>query len=230
MRRCFITGGSGAIGSALVAEFAQDYAVYFTYLTNGNAASALAKSSGSVAIRCDVTDEEQVEKAAGIAGNCDLVINNSGIAGKENQLFTDTSPAEWNKMLAVHLNGAYLITRAFLPAMIRRKNGLVIFMSSVWGVHGASCEVAYSAAKAGLIGMTKALAKECAPSNVRVNCIAPGAVASPMNARFSPEELADISLLGKVGTPEDVARAARYLEQSGFVTGTILNVDGGTNN
>ena len=134
-------------------------------------------------------------------------------------------------MMAVHLGGAFNMTKAVIPDMIRRKKGSIINISSVWGVHGASCEVPYSTAKAGLIGFTKALAKELAPSGITVNCVAPGVIDSPMNnAHLSEEEMKELieqTPLGRLGTAQDVADAAVYLASAGFVTGQVLGVDGG---
>jgi 3-oxoacyl-[acyl-carrier protein] reductase len=198
-KRALITGGSGAIGSALVREFSADYEVIFTYLNN--------EVTGGV--KCDITDRKAVFKLINEYPHVNLLINNAGIS--QYKLFTDITIDEWNRMFAVNLTGAFNVTQAVLPAMIRRKSGVIVNISSIWGEVGASCEVAYSAAKAGLIGFTKALAKEVEPSGIKVHYIAPGAVESPMNIGFSEEELLSASPSGKILTPEDVAREVRRI-------------------
>lgn len=207
MKRALITGGSGAIGAALVREFASDYEVIFTYLNNAENAANLEKETGACAVKCDVCDREGIFKLINEYPHFDLLINNAGIS--QIKLFTDTTPRDWEEMLAVNLTGAFNFAQAVLPAMLRRKSGVIINVSSVWGETGASCEVAYSAAKAGLIGFSKALAKEVEPSGVFVGYIAPGAVESPMNAGFSEAEL--IEATGELLKPEDVAKNIKNL-------------------
>ena len=228
MKTAVITGGSGAIGSALVAEFAGDYRVIFTYLKNRNKAEEIAKKYGAEAVCCDITSEDDIRKLCDVTNRCDLLINNAGISSIG--LFTDMSYSAVSDIVNTDLLGAMLVTKVFLPLMICRKSGCIINISSIWGVHGASCEVAYSAAKAGIIGFTKALAKETGMSGVRVNCIAPGLVESEMNSHLSAEEIEKFlyeTSLGRIGKPSDIAHAARYLLQADFVTGQVLGVDGG---
>jgi len=197
--RALITGGSGAIGQALVKEFGSDYEVIFTYLNNEVAGG----------IKCDITDREAIYKIVQEYPHFDLLINNAGIS--QIKLFTETTAGDWERMLAVNLTGAFNVTQAVLPAMLRRKSGVIINVSSIWGEVGASCEVAYSAAKAGLIGFSKALAKEVEPSGIKVHYIAPGAVESPMNAGFSEEDLKEACPTGKVLTPQEIAKQVRKL-------------------
>lgn len=158
-----------------------------------------------------------------------MLINNAGIS--QIKMLSDVTELDWYNMIDVHLTGAFNMTKAVLPFMINRKQGSIINISSVWGVYGASCEVPYSTVKAGLIGFTKSLSKEVAPSGITVNCIAPGVIDSPMNnAHLSPDEMNELiaeTPLGRLGTPDDVAQAAVYLAFAGFVTGQILGVDGG---
>ena len=228
MKTAVITGGSGSIGSALVAEFSAEYRVIFTYLKNRNKAEEIAKKYGAEAVQCDVKFESDIKKLCSMTDSCDLLINNAGISGIG--IFTDMSDCAINDIISTDLVGSMLVTKALLPFMISRKNGCIINISSIWGAYGASCEVAYSAAKAGLIGFTKALAKEVGPSGVRVNCIAPGLIDSEMNAHLSSEELEEFAngtSLCRIGKPSDIAQAARYLSQAEFVTGHILGVDGG---
>ncbi|MCL2696617.1 MAG: SDR family NAD(P)-dependent oxidoreductase [Oscillospiraceae bacterium] len=214
-KRALIIGGSGAIGKALVREFSSDYEVIFTYLNNEACASALEAQSRTAGIKCDITDREAVFKFINEYPHFDLLVNNAGIS--DIKLFTDITVHEWNRMLAVNLTGAFNVTQAVLPTMIRRKSGVIINVSSIWGEVGASCEVHYSAAKAGLIGFSKALAKEVEPSGIRVHYIAPGAVESPMNSGFAEEELLGACIFnegGKVLKPEDVAKEIRLIIDS----------------
>jgi 3-oxoacyl-[acyl-carrier protein] reductase len=222
-----ITGGTGTIGSAMVEIISKRYDVVFTYLHNKNKADELVHLYGAQAYRCDITDINISQRIAR-KHNADLLINNAGIT--QTKLFQDITELDWYKMMDVHLTGTFYFTQAFLPAMISRKSGCVINISSVWGVTGASCEVHYSTAKAGMIGFTKALAKEVGPSNVRVNCIAPGVIPGNMSKRLNPEELDSLrenTPLQRLGTAKDVAVAALYLAGAEFVTGQILGVDGG---
>ena len=160
----------------------------------------------------------------------DALICNAGTA--YTGLFQDMTVDEWDDLFALHSRGAFLATRAFLPGMLSRREGSILYISSMWGQVGASCEVAYSACKAALIGMTKALAKECGPSHVRVNCIAPGVIETDMLSGYSKEDLAalaDETPLQRLGNPRDVARAALFLSgrEADFITGQVLGVNGG---
>ncbi|MCL2637789.1 MAG: SDR family NAD(P)-dependent oxidoreductase [Oscillospiraceae bacterium] len=202
-KRALITGGSGAIGAALVREFSSDYEVIFTYLNNKTT------QIGATGVKLDITDREAVFKLINEYPHFDLLVNNAGIS--DIKLFTDITSADWNHMLAVNLTGAFNVTQAVLPAMISRKSGVIVNVSSIWGEVGASCEVHYSAAKAGLIGFSKALAKEVKPSGIRVHYIAPGAVESPMNSGFTEDELLAACPSGKVLMPKDVAKEIRLL-------------------
>ena len=223
-----ITGGSGAIGSALVREFAKTDDVIFTYNTNGEQVCENALS-----LQMDVCDpnsvNEAVERVLREYSHIDILVNNAGVSLIKP--FLDTTAEEWRRVLDVDLNGVFNVTKAVVPSMVRRQSGAVVNVSSVWGVHGASCEVAYSAAKAGVIGFTKALAKELAPSGITVNAIAPGVIDSPMNsAHLSEQELAELAKetpLGRLGKPDEVAQAVRALAENRFITGQVLGVDGG---
>lgn len=228
MKTAIITGGSGAIGAALAAEFSKDYSVVITYNTNRAAAEKAAEQFGVNAVQCDVSQPSEMKKLEPFLNDCRLLINNAGIS--QIKLFTDITDEDWDRMVGVNLSGVFYTSRAVAPSMIRRKNGCIINISSVWGVYGASCEVHYSAVKAGVIGMTKALSKELGPSGISVNCIAPGVIDTPMNAHLSAEEMSELvecTPLGRLGSPEDIAHAARFLESSRFTTGQILGVDGG---
>lgn len=228
MKTAVITGGSGSIGNALVEEFSADHRVIFTYFNNKAKAEETAKKYGAEPFYLDQLDINDILKLKDILTSCDLLINNAGISS--NKLFTDLSDEELKRITDIDLTGAMLLTKAILPIMIRQKRGCIINISSIWGVYGASCEVAYSAAKAGIIGFTKALSKEVGLSGVRVNCIAPGMIDSTMNSHLSDEEISEFlnsTALCKIGSPKDVAQAARYLSEAEFVTGQVLGVDGG---
>lgn len=228
-----ITGGTGAIGSAMVREFAKTNDVATIYKSSDDKAIQLEKQTGCKAYKADVSSALEVAAAVhqiiSDFGKINVLINNAGIS--QIKLFSDVTELDWYNMVDVHLTGAFNMTKAVLPDMIKHKQGSIINISSVWGVYGASCEVPYSTVKAGLIGFTKSLSKEVAPSGITVNCIAPGVIDSPMNnAHLSPDEMNELiaeTPLGRLGTPEDVAKAAVYLASAGFVTGQVLGVDGG---
>ena len=228
MRTAIITGGTGAVGAALVEEFAADYDVVFTYHKNKEAPDALAEKFRATPVKCDLAQPEDLRGLGEYADECRLLVNNAGISLIKP--INDVTDEEWQSMTDIDLSAVFLLTRDISRGMIRRKNGCIINISSVWGVYGASCEVAYSAAKAGVIGFTKALAKELGPSGIRVNCIAPGVIESPMNAHLNRDEmreLIDATPLMRIGKPHHIAHAARFFEQNDFTTGQVLGVDGG---
>lgn len=233
----FVTGASGGIGSEICRTLCKmGYNVAAAYNHDGEGAGRLAKELGEVLlpVHCDVTDRGSINKACAKThdafGEVSLLVNNAGSAYVG--LFTDMSEEEIDRVVNVNLVGAMLVSQAFLPDMIRRKNGCIINISSMWGEVGASCEVVYSAAKAGLIGFTKALAKEEGLSGIRVNCIAAGLIDTPMNAMLSDEDvrtLLEEIPLSRVGRPFDVAQAVGFLagDNSSYITGAVLNVNGG---
>ena len=235
MLTALITGGSRGIGAAMVRAFcASGYRTAFFYLNSEEAAKALSAATGAVAIRCDVRSGASVADACAEAvrqlSHIDVLINNAGVA--QQKLFTDITDEDWDSMIGTHLSGAFYVTRAVLPGMISRRFGRIVNISSIWGQVGASCEVHYSAVKAGLIGMTKALSKEAAPSGVTVNCICPGVIETDMLSSFTQEDLACLAEetpVGRLGTPEEIARCALWLadEKSSFITGQIIGVNGG---
>ena len=235
MKTVLITGGSRGIGSELVRHFAKNgYSVAFTYKSSVNEASDLAKETGALAIRADSAVESDVlfavKKTVESFGGIDCLINNAAISSFS--LFTDITLEEWNNMVSVNLTGAFLYSKAVIRDMLKRKRGRIINITSMWGLVGASCEVHYSATKAALIGMTKALAKELGPSGITVNAIAPGVINTEMNARLSDEDkeiLVNDTPLMRIGEPRDVAEAAYFLagEGASFITGEVLNVSGG---
>ena len=238
----FITGGSRGIGAAAVLAFARaGYNVAFTYNSHPDAADAVRRQVEEInpgglylAIRADAGDPAQVRAAVARAeqelGSLQVLVCNAGIA--QVKLFTDTTDEDWRRMLDVNLSGAFYVTRAVLPGMISLKSGSIVNVSSVWGQVGASCEVHYSAAKAGLIGLTRALAKEVGPSGVTVNCVCPGVIQTDMLGDFTGSDLAALAEetpLGRLGTPQEVAAAILWLCQgdAAFVTGQVIGVGGG---
>lgn len=236
MKTAVVTGASRGIGEAAARLLsAKGYRVALNYCHSRERAECVAAElPGSFAIGADVSAPDavarMVEEVSRRFGTVDLLVNNAGIA--QQKLFTELSEQDWDRMFDVTVKGMFLTCRAFLPGMIRRQAGKIINISSIWGVTGASCEVHYSAAKAAVIGLTKALAKEVGPSGITVNCIAPGVIQTEMNQSLSPavlDSLREETPLGRIGTPEDVARAVLFLsEESGsFITGQVLGVNGG---
>ena len=232
-----VSGGDRGIGAAAVRRFWNEgYRTAFFYHTNEDAARALVNELGSdcVAVRCDVSDRAACEAAWKVVqrtvGDPDVLVCNAGIA--QQKLFTDITEADWQQMIGVDLTGVFHLCQLALPAMIRNKYGRILTVSSMWGQTGGSCEVHYSAAKAGVIGLTKALAKEEGPSGITVNCVAPGVIETDMMSSFTPEDkaaLAEETPVQRLGSPEEVARTLVFLadEQSGFITGQICGVNGG---
>lgn len=228
-----ITGGTGAIGSAIAAEFARTDDVVITYNRRAQEAERLCFELHIAAVQADVSDyasaQSAVEQVLHNFGKIDVLVNNAGIA--QIKLFTDITPEDWSRVLSVNLTGCFNMTQAAVKSMIARKSGAVVNISSVWGVYGGACESAYSASKAGMIGLTKALARELGASGITVNCVAPGVIDSPMNSsHLTPQELSELSEqtpLCRLGQPEEVARAVRALAENRFITGQVLGVDGG---
>lgn len=231
-----ITGASGGIGAATARLFAEKgYCVALNYHQSREAAVALERELGenAFAVKADVSDSAQV-KAMFLAvqqhfgGGIDVLINNAGIA--EFSLFTDITDEQWRRMFAVNIDGCFYCCREALPHMIAQKSGAIINVSSIWGITGGSCEVHYSAAKAAVIGLTKALAKEVGPSGITVNCIAPGVIDTKMNRGLFKEDIADLldeTPLQKLGTPLEIAKTAIFLAESEFITGQIVSPNGG---
>ncbi|MBE6663094.1 MAG: SDR family oxidoreductase [Ruminococcaceae bacterium] len=235
MKTVFITGGSRGIGAEAVRTFKnKGYNVAFTYYKSGEQALCLAKETGALAVFCDVSNSEAVNSAIDVVkesfGSVDILINNAGI--DEFSLFTDITDEMWHRMIDTNLSSAFYTSRAVLPDMINKKDGVIINISSMWGEVGASCEVHYSVSKAGLIGLTKALAKEVGPSGIRVNCITPGVIDTDMNKTLSEEDIEQLKLdtpLGKIGKTQDIVNAILFLadNSSHFITGQVLGVNGG---
>ena len=238
MKNALVTGASGGIGQAVARELARrGWGVVLHYWKNEASArrleeEILAQGGSARRYQADLTDPAQVEALFAAAeedfGFLEGLVNNAGTAWKG--LFTDMTLEDWRQVLDSDLTSVFLCCRRALPPMIRRKRGSIVNVSSMWGQVGASCEAAYSAAKAGVIGLTKALAKEEGPSGIRVNCLAPGVVRTPMNGDLSPEDLAALreeTPLERIGSPEEIAQAAAFLLENTFVTGQVLGVNGG---
>ena len=235
-----VTGASGGIGRAIAVALARDgYAIAVHCYRNEQKArevcdEILAIGGTAEVFVCDIADADAVDymvnEICRTLGCVTILVNNAGIA--QQKLFTDLSVDEWQQMMAVHVDGAFYACRAVLPDMIRAHSGAIVNVSSMWGQTGGSCEVHYSTAKAALIGLTKALAKEVGPAGIRVNCVAPGVIRTEMLAELSRETLNDLeeeTPLCRLGTPEDVAAAVAFLVSDGaaFITGQVLAPNGG---
>lgn len=235
-KTALVTGGTGGIGRAICRTLTSDgWFVIAGYAHSAEKADEMVKNTeASAAVKIDISDTasiaEAVELIGGKYGAPKLLVNNAGIS--EIDLFTSIPISRSDDILNINLRGTMNCTRAFLKEMIRQKNGSVINISSMWGEVGASCEVDYSASKAGIIGFTKALAKETAPSGIRVNCISPGFIMTEMNSHFSDDDLALIKEdipLGFFGKPEHIADAVAFIasEKAEYITGQVLSVNGG---
>lgn len=234
MSNVLIIGGSRGIGAEAVRQFAKDNRVAFTYFKSEREADALRQETGATPVRCDVKFSNSVkvavDKAFDVLGTIDVLICNAAIS--DINLITDIGEERWEEVIDTNLNGVYYAINYVLPSMISRKTGSIITVSSMWGQVGASCEVAYSAAKAGVIGLTKALAKEVGPSGIRVNSIAPGMIDTDMNKDIDDETVTairDETPLCRIGTPEDVVKVMKFLasDESSFVTGQVIGTNGG---
>ena len=240
MKTVLVTGGARGIGAACAEAFAaRGINVAVNYLSSRAAAEALAsRLSGeygvrALAVQADVSSAAEVEemfgKVGAAFGGVDVLINNAGISLIKTA--DETTEEEWDRLFAVNVKAAHLTVRAALPHMISKKAGSIVNVSSMWGISGASCEAAYSASKAALIGYTKALAKELGLSGIRVNCVCPGAIDTDMNASLTREvrrSLAESAALGRMGKAEEVAKTVAFLAlDADFVTGQVLAADGG---
>ena len=229
MKTIVITGGSRGIGAAAVKSFAaRGDRVYFLYEKEHAAAQAVARETGATPICCDVADYAAVQKAFEGIPDVDVLVCNAGIC--HYGLMSQMPEADWDRAFAVNVKGMYTCINAATPYFLKKQQGCIITVSSMWGQVGASCEVAYSATKGAVIALTKALAQELGPSGVRCNCIAPGVIETDMCKDVAPEtmaQLAEDGLVGRNGTGKDIAQAMLYLADAAFVTGQVLPVNGG---
>ena len=235
-----ITGSSRGIGRGVALELAREgWDICVNYIHRQAAAEevvAQIRSMGrrAIAVQADVADSNavftMVRQAEAELGSISLLVNNAGIA--DQGLFQDLSDEQWDRYLGVNLSGARNTIRAVLPHMIHEKSGCIVNISSIWGLRGASCEVAYACTKAALIALTRSLALELAPSHIRVNCVAPGVIDTDMarvHGKDVLEDLMEQTPLGRLGTPADIAHAVTFFasEKASFITGQVLTADGG---
>ena len=235
MKTVLITGGSRGIGREMVMAFCEKgYRVAFTYKVSHTEAKKLSEECGAIAICADSEKESEILKAVEITeeklGSVEILINNAAVSSFS--MVSDITLEEWRRMFSVNVDAPFLYIKAVLRGMVRNKYGRIINISSMWGEVGSSCEVHYSATKAALIGMSKALAKELGPSGITVNCIAPGIINTDMNSTVDDAVMAELvenTPLVRMGTARDVANAALFLAGEGgnFITGTVLDVNGG---
>ena len=235
-----ITGGSRGIGAAIVNMLAKEnYNIILNYNKSEEIAKKMQEEFTSLGktveiFKADVSKREEVKQLVQFAikkfGKIDVLINNAGIS--QTKLFTDITDADWNNMLNTNLNSVFYMTQEVIPYMIHEKEGCIINISSIWGMIGASCEVHYSVAKAGVDAMTKSLAKELGPSNIRINSIAPGIIDTEMNKYLSQKELEQIKEeipLGKIGETSSIAKCAKWLIEDNYTTGQVISINGGWN-
>ena len=229
MGNVLITGGSRGIGAAAVELFCQmGHRVFFLYEKNHDAAQSVAQKTGATPICCDVADGDAVRRAFRQVGDVDILICNAGIC--HTALMSQIGEGEWDRLFDVNVKGIYHCVNAAMPGFLRKQQGCIITVSSMWGQVGASCEAAYSATKGAVIALTKALAKELGPSGIRVNCVAPGVILTDMCAGVDAQildEMKEDTPARRNGMPMDVARAMAYLANEEFITGHVLSVNGG---
>ena len=233
--KVIVTGGSRGIGAECVRCFAaRGDSVAFIYKSSDFEAKELASKTGAIAVKGDLSANGEAVAAIDAAilalGGVDVLVNNAGVS--KISLFTDMTENEVRELVSTNLESAMIASKAAIPTMVRQKKGFIVNVSSMWGVTGASCEVVYSATKAGLIGFTKALAKELGPSGITVNCVAPGVIATEMNSALDKETLdalCEETPIGRIGSARDVAESILFLasDKASFITGEVLNVNGG---
>lgn len=238
MKTAIITGGAKGIGKAIVYELARkNINIVLNYNTSEEEARKikqdLEKQGYNIEIfKANVSKREEVKALAKFAKDkfdtIDILINNAGI--DQVKMFIDLTDDDWNNMIQTNLNSVFYMTQEVLNNMINKKQGCIINISSIWGITGGSCEVHYSTSKAAINGLTKALAKELAPSNIRVNAVAPGAIITDMNKNLSTEEIKQVEQeipLGRFGMPEDIAKCVGWLVEDKYTTGQIISPNGG---
>ena len=231
MKSALVTGGSRGIGAAAARALARDgWRLTVSGSRDSQAGRETAAAVGGAFVPADLADPVQVQALFDTVGDVELLVCCAGVA--HYGLLQDMTDKQWQDLFDVNAAGMFRCCRAVIPGMVRRKRGCILTVSSVWGVYGASCEAAYAASKAAVIGLTRSLAKELGPSGIRVNCVAPGVIDTDMLARFTPEEKAALAAetpLGRLGTPEDAAELIAFLasDRASFLTGQIIGIDGG---
>ena len=236
MAVALVTGGSRGIGEAICRRLADEgYTVAVNYKNSAEKAEALAAEIGGRAYRADVSQYDEVcamfDSVERELGPVEVLVNNAAISVVG--VFQDCTDEEWEKIFGVNVKGVFNCCKCALSNMLNKQHGSIVNISSIWGVTGGSCECHYSAAKAAVIGYTKSMAKELGPSGIRVNCVAPGAVKTDMNAHLSKEDwdgIIEETPVGRIGAPEDIAEAVAFLagEKASYITGAVLNVNGGS--
>lgn len=220
MKKVLITGGATGIGKATAQLFAErGYTVFITYN------EALPDYDGVNAVRCNLENTDEIKSLFNRVGAVDVLVNNAGVSLVK--MINDTTEAEYDKLNSVNARSYFFCSRYAAENMVKVHCGAIVNVSSVWGQTGASCEVAYSMSKAAVIGLTKALAEELAPSGISVNCVCPGIIDTRMNDCFDKAELAETVPMGRLGTPQEVAKAILFFAESSYITGQILGVNGG---
>lgn len=242
MKTAIVSGASGGIGIKIAERFIKDgYFVVALYNKNGSAFNDLKsvlpteeEKCRLIPLKADLTSERETDAALEKVflgfKHIDVLVNNAGI--DLYKLLTDTKVTEWDKVFALNVRSAFILSKAVLPKMIERKSGNIVNVSSIWGKVGASMETAYSASKAALIGLTKALSKEVAESGIRVNCVCPGVIDTKMNSAFSKPEMDEIierTPLKRIGKPEEIASLISFIvsDSASFITGETITADGG---
>lgn len=220
MKKALITGGATGIGKATALLLAKNgYDVYITY--NSTMPDYEIKK-----IKCNLESIDEIKSTVEAVGGVDVLVNNAGVSLIK--MINDVTPEDYEKICAVDERAVYFMSKYCALDMIKKQSGAIINISSMWGQVGASCETLYSMTKAGVIGFTKALAQELAPSSITVNCIAPGIIDTRMNSMFDADELAEEVPLGRLGTPEEIAKAVLFLAENKYITGQVLGINGGT--
>lgn len=234
LKTALVTGGSRGIGKSLVKKLCDSgYTVAFLYINSKDKAEEIANKYNALAIKADVSDFDSVKEAVKTVinkfGKIDLLINNAAVSNTQ-KLLCDIENDEWKRLMDVNVNGLFNVTKNVLPYMINKKNGHIINISSIWGIIGASCEVDYSTSKAAVICFTKALAKEVAPCNILVNCVAPGVVDTDMNSHLTSDDLSalkDEIPLGRIATADEIADSIISITKQDYLTGQIISPNGG---
>lgn len=234
-----ITGASRGIGNNIAKNLAKENIVIANYNNSEAEAKKLKKELEEKNINIDIIKadvcnrnqvKEMIKQTIDKYGHIDVLINNAGIS--QYKLFTDITDSDWAEIMNTNLNSNFIVTQEVVKNMIHNKEGLIVNISSIWGITGAAMEVAYSTSKAGIIGLTKSLAKELGPSNIRVNAIAPGIINTSMNSKFSEEEINNIQEeipLEKIGEPEEIAKCIEWLIKDNYTTGQVISINGGWN-